>query len=146
VFTEKEAAYLRSQKLARFATAAPDGQPDVVAVNFEFDGEVFHIGGLRQRKTVKYRNVLRNPRVALVVDDLESVDPWRPRGIRVYGRADVVQRRGFLGPGDYIRLTPEVKWSWGIEGPVFRDGRFNVEKAKRPPATGGPGAPPERAT
>lgn len=131
MFTEKEATYLKSQRLARFATASPDGQPDVVAVNYEFDGQLFHIGGLRQKKTVKYRNVLKNPRVALVVDDLESVEPWRPRGVRVYGKADVVQRRGFLGPGDYIRVTPEVKWSWGVEGPVFEKGRLKFHKAAR---------------
>ncbi len=131
VFTEKEAAYLKSQRLARFATVAADGQPDVVAVTFEFDGQAFFIGGLRQKKTVKYRNVLKNPKCALVVDDLESVDPWRPRGIRVYGAANVVERSGFLGPGHYIRVTPGVKWSWGIEGPVFVEGRFNVKKSVR---------------
>lgn len=131
MLSEKEAAYLKSQRLARFATASPDGQPDVVAVNYEFDGEVFYIGGLRQRKTVKYRNVLKNPRVALVVDDLESVEPWRPRGIRVYGKADVVERSGFLGPGHYIRVTPEVKWSWGIEGPVFGKRGLKFYKAAR---------------
>lgn len=131
MFTEKEAAYLKSQRLARFATASPAGQPDVVAVSYEFDGEVFHIGGLRQKKTVKYKNVLKNPLVALVVDDLESVDPWRPRGIRVYGKGDVVQRKGFLGPGDYIRVTPGAKWSWGIEGPVFEKGEVKFHKESR---------------
>lgn len=131
MFTAKEAAYLKSQRLARFATASPDGQPDVVAVNYEFDGAAFYIGGLRQRKTRKYRNVLRNPKIALVVDDLESVDPWKPRGIRVYGKADVVERHGFLGPGHYIRVTPEAKWSWGIEGPVFEKRGLKFYKATR---------------
>jgi pyridoxamine 5'-phosphate oxidase family protein len=29
----------------------------------------------------------------------------------------------------YIRITPEKKWSWGIEEPVFVEGKFNVKKA-----------------
>lgn len=131
MFTEKETVYLKSQRLARFATASLEGQPDVVAVSYEFDGTVFYIGGLRQKKTVKYKNVLKNPRVAMVVDDLESVDPWRPRGIRIYGRAEVVQRRGFLGPGEYIRVNPEAKWSWGVEGPVFQKGKLKFYNAGR---------------
>jgi len=40
-FTDEEIAYLRSQPLARFATLSADGQPDVVPLAFEFDGECF---------------------------------------------------------------------------------------------------------
>ena len=41
-FTDEESAYLRSQRLARIATVAPDGQPDVVPVGYEFDGAANH--------------------------------------------------------------------------------------------------------
>ena len=44
-FTEDEAAYLKSQPLARVATVDPDGQPDVTPVSFEFDGTYFYVGG-----------------------------------------------------------------------------------------------------
>jgi pyridoxamine 5'-phosphate oxidase family protein len=30
----------------------------------------------------------------------------------------------------YIRIRPIKKWSWGIDEPVFKDGKFNVEKAR----------------
>jgi pyridoxamine 5'-phosphate oxidase family protein len=30
----------------------------------------------------------------------------------------------------YIRIKPKKKWSWGIDGPVFVEGRFNVKRAK----------------
>lgn len=40
-FTTEELDYLRAQPLARFATRSVDGQPDVVPVSFEFDGECF---------------------------------------------------------------------------------------------------------
>jgi pyridoxamine 5'-phosphate oxidase family protein len=29
----------------------------------------------------------------------------------------------------YIRIKPYKKWSWGIEEPVFKDGKFNVKRA-----------------
>ena len=31
----------------------------------------------------------------------------------------------------YIRITPTKKWSWGIDEPVFVEGKFNVKKAKK---------------
>jgi pyridoxamine 5'-phosphate oxidase family protein len=33
-FTEEEIAYLRTQRLARIATVAADGQPDVMPVGY----------------------------------------------------------------------------------------------------------------
>jgi hypothetical protein len=27
-------------------------------------------------------------------------------------------------------MSPKRKWSWGIEEPVFVEGRFNVKRAK----------------
>ena len=95
MFTEREIAYLRSQPLARIATVALDGQPDAAPVGFEFDGEYFYVGGHNPAKTRKYNNVRAgNDKVALLVDDLESTSPWRPRGIRIYGKAEFVEREG----------------------------------------------------
>jgi pyridoxamine 5'-phosphate oxidase family protein len=83
-FTEEETAYLKSQPLARIATVAPDGQPDVAPVGFEFDGTHFWVGGRAPEQTRKFRNVREGlAKVALVVDDLVSTDPWTPRGLRV---------------------------------------------------------------
>jgi Pyridoxamine 5'-phosphate oxidase len=45
-------------------------------------------------KSTKFRNVLKNNKVAIVIDDFKSVDPWVPRGIRIYGTADTVTRHG----------------------------------------------------
>jgi pyridoxamine 5'-phosphate oxidase family protein len=50
-FTDEEITYLRSQPLARIATVAPDGQPDVVAVGFKFDGTHSYVGGHDPVKT-----------------------------------------------------------------------------------------------
>jgi len=49
------------------------------------------------------------------VDDLQSTQPWRPRGIKIHGVAEVVERSGHFGPGSYLVITPTVTWSWGIE-------------------------------
>ena len=87
-------------------------------------------------KSTKYRNILKNNKVAIVVDDLKSIDPWDPRGIKVYSTADVVTRQvGYmentnLPNPQYIRITPKKKWSWGIEEPVFVQGKFNVKRAE----------------
>lgn len=116
-FSDEEVAYLRSQPLARVSTVAPDGQPDVAPVGFEFDGSYFYVGGHDPAKTRKFRNVdAGNTKVALVVDDLMSVDPWRPRFLRVYGTAELVEREGRFGTAPYMRITPTVSWSFNLDG------------------------------
>jgi pyridoxamine 5'-phosphate oxidase family protein len=142
IFTQKEIEYLKSQRLARIATAAASteqegaAQRDVVPVGFDFDGEYLYVGGMNLLKSTKFRNVLKNNKVAIVVDDLKSIDPWDPRGIRIYGTADIVTRQGGYMENtnhpnlQYIRVNPKKKWSWGVEQPVFVQGKFNVKKAK----------------
>ncbi len=122
-FTDEEIAYLRSQRMARIATVAPDGQPDVVPVGFEFDGSQFLVGGMDLKRTRKFRNVeAGQAKVALVIDDVPSADPFTPRFMRVYGTADVIERPGESGPDTYLRITPTVSWSWNLEGRPFGDG------------------------
>jgi pyridoxamine 5'-phosphate oxidase family protein len=120
-FTEQEIEYLRSQRLGRIATAGPDGQPHVVPVSFRYNAEQdsIDIGGHAFATRKKYRDVLANPRVAFVVDDLTSVNPWRPRGIEVRGRAEVLDKGGeALGPGfdsQMFRVRPRRIFSWGLD-------------------------------
>ena len=108
----------------------------MVPVGFDYDGNYFYVGGMNILKSTKYKNVVKNNKVALVIDDLKTVDPWDPRGMKIYGAADIVTRRGgYMDMTDhpnpkYIRITPEKKWSWGIEEPVFVEGKFNVKKAE----------------
>lgn len=119
-FTNQELAYLRSQPIARVATHSADGQPDVVPLAFEFDGTFFWVGGAGASvaRTRKFRNVLAgNQKVALVIDDMVSFDPFVARCIRVYGRAEApIERVGIVGPGLYMRITPTLSWSWNLEG------------------------------
>jgi pyridoxamine 5'-phosphate oxidase family protein len=45
MFSEKDIAYLKSQHVARIATASKGLQPDVAPVGFDFDGADFYVGG-----------------------------------------------------------------------------------------------------
>jgi pyridoxamine 5'-phosphate oxidase family protein len=117
-FTDEEIAYLRTQRLARIATVAADGQPDVMPVGYQFDANYFYVGGMNPAKSRKFRNVRAgHMKVALVIDDLVSVNPWTVRGLRIYGNAElIVRQEGQFGPGQYMRITPTVSWSWNLEG------------------------------
>jgi pyridoxamine 5'-phosphate oxidase family protein len=127
MFSENELAYLRTQSLARLATVTPDGQPDVDAVGFEFDGQDFYISGHTLQTSRKYRNVVAgSTRVSLIIDDKETE---APRGIKLHGIARVVQRNDPSGPTEYLAIRPTVSWHWGIDGPpTFKNGRFVTPK------------------
>jgi pyridoxamine 5'-phosphate oxidase family protein len=135
-FSEPEIQYLKSQRLARIATATPQGKPDVSPVAFEFDGTYFFVGSHSQEiflSTKKYKNVRDgNKHVALSIDDLESVQPWKPRGIKVNGIAEIVEHNGMFGPGKYLQITPTVSWSWGISGlKQPKEGEFFIKTIHR---------------
>ncbi len=119
-FTDEEIAYLRSQPFGRLATLGAQEQPDVVPVAVEFDGRDFWVGGTGEAvlRTRKVRNVAAGRRkVALVVDDVVSFEPFVARGIRIYGVADgPVERVGMVGPGLYLHIAPTVSWSWNLAG------------------------------
>ncbi len=132
LFSEPEIHYLETQRLLRFATVSSEGQPDVVPVAFEFDGKYFWVGSHNQEIFYhghKYKNVKAgNEKVAFVVDDLESVDPWRPRCIKVYGNAEIADHNGMFGRGKYLRITPKVSWSMGsIKGLKLKEGKFRLK-------------------
>ena len=140
MFSQPEIGYLKTQRLARLATVSSKGQPDVVPVGFAFDGRYFWVGSHSQEifhRTRKYFNVKNGNRlVALTIDDLESVDPWKPRGIKVYGTAEIVEHKGMFGPGRYLRITPKISWAWGIEGLKVKKGEFRVETVHDAAETG----------
>jgi pyridoxamine 5'-phosphate oxidase family protein len=67
------------------------------------------VRGRRLEQTKKFRDVDRDGRAAIVVDDLLSTDPWRPRGIEVRGRAEAVR-----APEPLIRIHADRVVSWGL--------------------------------
>ncbi len=118
MFNKAELKYLKSQVLLRIATADRKGKPNVAPVGFEFDGKYFYVGSVTQeilRSTPRYRNIKSgNDQIALVIDDLVSLEPWKVRGVRVNGLAEIVTHKGEFGKGEYIRVKPKLSWSWGI--------------------------------
>jgi pyridoxamine 5'-phosphate oxidase family protein len=113
VFREAELEYLTgSRRLGRIATVGRDGTPHVVPVGWSYDpaSDSIHVGGRALEKTKKYRDVELSGRASIVIDDLASTDPWRPRGIEIRGRAQVIAE-----PTALIRIEPERIVSWGLE-------------------------------
>src|SRR5215218_4410161 len=130
MFTEKERAYLSSQRLARLATVSPTGQPDADVIGFELDGEDILIGSYQNLAgSRKYKNVTAgSDRVSLIVDSLASVDPMVPVGVKIHGTAAIEHRNGRFGTMEYIVVRPRMSWSWGVEGPAFVDREFQPPK------------------
>src|SRR4051794_35252178 len=94
VFTPEEIEYLQSQKLGRLATVNSKNQPQNAPVGFRYnpDLDVIEIGGMRMSQTQKYRNVLKNPLVSFVVDDISP--PWKPRAVEIRGTAESLPTGG----------------------------------------------------
>jgi pyridoxamine 5'-phosphate oxidase family protein len=111
VFTPDELAYLQEPHLARIATVGADGTPHVVPSGFVYNSELdtIDVTGRAVQETKKWRDVARSGRAAVVIDDLASVDPWRPRAVEVRGRAEAI-----AGPPALIRIHPERIVSWGL--------------------------------
>ncbi|WP_344906895.1 PPOX class F420-dependent oxidoreductase [Actinomadura meridiana] len=119
--TDIERDYLATQLLARLATVGPKNDPQNNPVTFTYNAEIgtFDIRGWNLAKSRKYRNVQGNDQVALVIDDLASVNPWKARGIEIRGRAETVVD-GDFPPGapydsDAIRVHPHTIFTWGLD-------------------------------
>ena len=118
--TDIEAAYLQEQPLGRLATVDANGAPQNSPIGVFLDEESgdIVIGGYAMGATRKFRNVQSNPYVALVVDDLVSMDPWTVRGLEVRGAAlalsDVEPPVPFMSR-EIIRITPTWVASWGLD-------------------------------
>ncbi|WP_367123742.1 PPOX class F420-dependent oxidoreductase [Streptomyces phytohabitans] len=118
-FTTAERAYLATQPLGRLATVDPDGRPQANPVGyFPHDDGTLLIGGYAMGTTKKWRNLQTNPRLALVVDDVVSVSPWRVRGVEIRGEAELLTGPHGLGAHfseEVIRVHPRWIHSWSLD-------------------------------
>jgi pyridoxamine 5'-phosphate oxidase family protein len=121
-FTEAELAYLADQRLGRLATAQPDGTLQVNPVGFSYnpDTRTIDIAGYGMSASQKFRNVAANGRVAFVVDDIASVQPWRVRCLEIRGTAEAIEdprdsATDLAGP--IIRIHPRRIIGFGIDDP-----------------------------
>ncbi|MDR3576261.1 MAG: PPOX class F420-dependent oxidoreductase [Anaerolineaceae bacterium] len=122
VFTPQEIEYLQSQRLGRLATVNSKGKPQIAPVGFHYNQEldVIEIGGRFMSKSQKFRNVLKNPNVSIVVDDV--LPPWRPRGVEIRGTAQTLPTGGkalfgsrYEADDAIIRISPVQIIGWGLE-------------------------------
>jgi PPOX class F420-dependent enzyme/OxyR family protein len=131
-FTEAERGYLTGQPLGRLATIGPDGGPQVRPLGFRLNpDDTIDLGGPTLSTTQRYRNVLANPLVSFVVDDMTPDDPaevkpgWG-RGVEIRGVAEIrtvdvppVNAEWFSN--QVIRIHPRRILSWHID-PARPDG------------------------
>ena len=116
-FTDAELAYLHGgRRLGRLATVDRDGRPHVVPCSWSHNVALgtIDVTGLELARTKKFRDVQGTGVAAIVIDDLASIDPWRPRAVEVRGPAEAVD-----GPQPVIRIHPERVVSWGLEGAAW---------------------------
>ena len=129
-FTEKEIAYLRSQRLGRMATVSAKGDLHVVPVGFRYNPghDTIDIGGHNFAQSKKYRDALRHGRIAFVVDDV--LPPWKPRFVEVRGTVQAFSEGGKAineqFASDMLRLTPTYIVSFGINDDGIMPGEQKV--------------------
>jgi nitroimidazol reductase NimA-like FMN-containing flavoprotein (pyridoxamine 5'-phosphate oxidase superfamily) len=128
-FNAKEKEFLNSNECCRIATCH-DNIPHIVPVSYVFEDDLFFFA--TDFNTRKYRNLIKNGRIALVVDSYSSVSN---KAVCVQGRADMIDRgkefsrlykifhRNFEwvridpwkeGEAAFIKVTPISKVSWGL--------------------------------
>jgi PPOX class probable F420-dependent enzyme len=96
IFSNAERAFLDRMRVARLATADAGGQPHVIPIVFAIDDRLLYTPLDRKPKRVapgqlkRVRNVLVNPRVAVVVDEYDE-DWTRLAWVLVAGRAEMVK-------------------------------------------------------
>ncbi len=135
-FTSHELDFLRQAELRRLATIQPDGTPQNSPVGFTYNEELgtIDIAGYRMSKSQKYRNIARNDRVAFVVDDITSRDPWRVRCLEIRGTAEQAETAPSNGAaGDaldtaIIRVRPHRIISFGIDDQVSEPHQLQVDR------------------
>jgi pyridoxamine 5'-phosphate oxidase family protein len=122
-FKHHELDYMAHADLGRLATVQRDGTPQASPVGFIYNAELgtIDIAGYNMSKSQKYRNIAANPKVAFVIDDIASRDPWRVRCLEIRGTAEQATAPRTSGAaGDaldsaIIRITPTRIISFGID-------------------------------
>lgn len=119
-FTERELEYLSEQRLGRLATVRPDGTVQNNPVGFGYNERLgtIDIAGRNLAASRKFRNVAAGSKVAFVVDDIASLDPWTVRCLEIRGDAEALTEppdsaAPFDGP--IIRIHPRRIISMGID-------------------------------
>jgi pyridoxamine 5'-phosphate oxidase family protein len=132
MFTDNELAYLAAQRLGRLATAQPSGtlQNNPVTFGWNAATQTIDIGGHNMAASQKFKNVARGSKVAFVVDDIKSFQPWQVRCLEIRGTAEAIEQpvdsAAPVGDGPIIRIHPTRIISWGIDPEESARGKRDV--------------------
>jgi len=115
-FTAREVDFINSYEVCRLATVAGN-RPHVVPVAYIFEDDHFYIA--TDYSTKKYRNVMKNRNVSLVIDTYQP-----NKAVMIEGEAEVIERgskfekiyQKFYKKGAWVRATP---WKEG-EAPFIK--------------------------
>jgi pyridoxamine 5'-phosphate oxidase family protein len=118
--TDEQITYLASQRLGRLATVDANGAPQNNPVGFRYNAELgtIDIGGLNLGASRKFRNLRHHDKVAFVVDDIASVQPWRVRCLEIRGHAEALTEQQPWRPGmsaELIRIHPDRVIGFGLD-------------------------------
>lgn len=137
LFTRAIAEFVGMHRVARLATVDAGGAPYAVPICYAFDGERIYTAidlkpkQVNGRKLKRIRNILENPKVAIVIDDYS--EDWSELAyVMIRGAAEIIedgeerdwaesllrekyeQYAGLLERGcAVIRIIPERVASWG---------------------------------
>jgi pyridoxamine 5'-phosphate oxidase family protein len=134
-FKPHEIEFLQQAELGRLATIQSNGTPQNSPVGFTYNDELgtIDIPGYQMSKSQKYRNLAHNDKVAFVVDDITSRDPWRVRCLEIRGTAEQAETPAARTPsGDeldsaIIRITPRRIIAFGIDDQVSEPHQLSVD-------------------
>jgi pyridoxamine 5'-phosphate oxidase family protein len=117
--TQAEQKFLAQHRLGRLATIGPDGGPQVKPVGFVYNDELgtVDIYGHNMAQSAKYRNVGRQPLVALVVDNPTGVGP-EAQFLEIRGPAETTTAHAAPFPvasAEIIRIHPRRVLSLNVD-------------------------------
>lgn len=98
ILTSEQSHFLETQRVGRLATVDATFMPHVVPVCYARINGVVYIALDEKPKRVeawalkRVRNILQNPRAALVVDHYDDADWSRLGWVMLRGRAEIIER------------------------------------------------------
>jgi PPOX class probable F420-dependent enzyme len=110
--------FLRTQRTCRVGTVGADGAPHVSPLWFVWDGSSLWLNSVV--KSQRWVNVMRDPRVSVIVDEGEEF--FELQGVEIAGNAEVV--------GEVPRTAdpnPEVAEAERLFGEKYSDGTFYAD-------------------
>lgn len=113
-------AYLTDHAHGRLATIAPNGTPQNKPVGYRYNPTLgtIDIAGSEMKHSAKYRNIVVNPDVSFVIDDIIGEGREGVRFIELRGRAEpatTADDADVVGTGaEIIRIYPRRVVSYNI--------------------------------